>query len=131
MTDPVTGLPLAGFWRRAGGYLIDGVLVFAISLGVRLLLGRAAGFLDSLISVAYWVAFIGARGATPGMRAVGARVVRAEDGRVPTWADAVIRWLGMALCAVTLGVGYLWVAWDGRKQGLHDHIARTLVVMDA
>ena len=36
----------------------------------------------------------------------------------------------MALCTVTLGLGYLPVLFNERRQGLHDKIARTLVLYE-
>lgn len=132
MDDPVTGLPLAGFWRRLGGYLIDSAVLSAAAALLFVALGpRAYVPMSGVLSLAYWVGFIGSIGATPGMRLVRERVARADTGFAPTWGDAIVRFLGMLVSGLTLNLGYLWVAVDGRKQGLHDHLARTVVILDA
>ncbi|MFQ5987264.1 MAG: RDD family protein [Dehalococcoidia bacterium] len=39
-----------------------------------------------------------------------------------------MRYLGYIVCALTLGIGFLIIAFDDRKQGLHDKIANTYVI---
>jgi uncharacterized RDD family membrane protein YckC len=34
------------------------------------------------------------------------------------------------LSALPLGLGFVWIAFDRRKQGFHDKIAKTCVVME-
>jgi uncharacterized RDD family membrane protein YckC len=59
--------------------------------------------------------------------AVRIRVVN-EDGSRLGYRRAFLRWLGYLLCDLTLDLGYLWAAFDPRKQGLHDKVCRTIVV---
>jgi uncharacterized RDD family membrane protein YckC len=53
------------------------------------------------------------------------------SGEPLTFGLAFLRWVGYIVSGVFLYVGFLWVAWDGRKQGWHDKIAGTLVVHPA
>ena len=39
-----------------------------------------------------------------------------------------IRFLGSMLCVATLGIGFIMVAFDSHKQGMHDKMADTYVV---
>jgi len=55
-------------------------------------------------------------------------VVTDERGHRAPWRQTAVRYVGRLLCELTLGVGYLLVLVDPRHQGLHDRIARTLVV---
>jgi uncharacterized RDD family membrane protein YckC len=114
----------AGWWRRFLGYLIDGTIVGVIGAAV----GNAR-WLAFLLGVAYWVFFIGYDGhATLGMRLLGMRVVP-EDGRDRvTYVDALVRWIMMVVGGACLGLGFLWAAWDNKRQAWHDKVARTLVV---
>lgn len=81
------------------------------------------------VILAYYVAFTGLRGQTPGKMALGIKVVR-DDGRAPGLAFAALREIvGKAVSSVVVLLGFLWVAWDRRKQGWHDKIARTSVVI--
>ena len=70
-------------------------------------------------------------GGTVGMRAMGLRVAREEDGRPIGFGRATARYLGYLVDWLALGIGLLWVGVDSRKQGWHDKIAGTLVVKRA
>jgi uncharacterized RDD family membrane protein YckC len=65
--------------------------------------------------------------ATLGKRALGLRVTD-EHGERMSFAHATGRYFSKLLSAMTLGIGYLMVAFTDRKRGLHDMIANTLVV---
>jgi uncharacterized RDD family membrane protein YckC len=134
-------LEYAGFWVRVGAALIDTVLICIVLWpiltavygsdywsGERLVQGP----LDFLLSwvapavavVLFWIA----RQATPGKMAIGARIVDAETGGRASTKQLVLRYLGYYLATIPLGIGLLWVAFDPRKQGWHDKLARTVVV---
>jgi len=80
-----------------------------------------------LVTAAYFVVTWHA-GATIGMRALGLRVAREEDGRPIGFGRATARYLGYLVDWIALGAGLLWVIVDDRHQGWHDKIAGTLVV---
>jgi uncharacterized RDD family membrane protein YckC len=98
--------------------------------------------LDAVLSLLYFGALVSGWGSTVGQRAVGVRVVCQEDtaNSLPL-GRAVLRaivWWGGGLLSLVTGLGtvaelavllsLLWVAWDPRKQGLHDKLGRALVV---
>lgn len=66
--------------------------------------------------------------ATLGNMAIRARVVDENTGGVPTTRQEIIRYFGFLLSLFPLGLGYLWIALDLRKQGFHDKLAGTVVV---
>ena len=132
-----------GFWARVWATLIDTALVLAVTVPLLAAtygwsyidprtLGSTAGVADILISyvapaaaaVAFWL--VGQ--ATPGKMAISARVVDASTGNTLTLRQSVIRYLSYFLSAFPLGVGFLWVAFDARKQGWHDKLAGSVVV---
>lgn len=82
-----------------------------------------------VVVVLYFVTFWTSVGQTPGMRLMGITVVSVRGERI-TIRQAVRRLVGMALCAATFGLGYLPVLFNKRRQGLHDKIARTLVLYE-
>jgi uncharacterized RDD family membrane protein YckC len=89
---------------------------------VSLILGPVVLALGALYYVYHW----GVKGATPGKRLLGL-VVQAQDGSEPIGlARAAIRVLGYILSGLTLGVGFLMIAFGGA--GLHDRLAGTRVV---
>ena len=108
-----TEMEYAGFWIRLAGWLIDVVLLSIISWG--------------LVNVVYFIGFWVWRGQTPGQMVTNTKVVRV-DGKPVDLRTAVLRFLGYILCILTFGIGFLMIAGDERKQGLHDKIAETYVI---
>jgi uncharacterized RDD family membrane protein YckC len=137
----------AGFWVRVVAAITDGLLVVLVQGLFGLLLGGAiyllTGSVDAhdsallagvvtlssmLVGAAYYVFFTGYCGQTPGKMAIRVKVVRTDGGDIG-YGRAFVREIpGKFLSGILLGIGYLIVAFDARKQGLHDKIAETLVV---
>ncbi len=130
-----------GFWSRVWAALLD-LLVF-IFFTVPLLyaihgrdyfksdvtLRGPVDFLNtcvlpSAIIILCWLICA----ATPGKMAVSAKIVDAKTGQRPKPRQFIIRYLGYYLSALPLGLGFLWVAIDSRKQGWHDKLAGTVVI---
>jgi uncharacterized RDD family membrane protein YckC len=82
-----------------------------------------------LLGALYHVYFWSVKGATPGKELLDLRV-ETEDGRSPLpLGRAGARVFGYLLCAASLGIGFLMVAFS--RSGLHDRVARTRVVKGA
>jgi uncharacterized RDD family membrane protein YckC len=140
MDDP-SELEYAGFWIRLWASAIDTVLVCIILLPVMTMVYGTAywesesavqGPIDFLLS---WVApaiavllFWVSRQATPGKMAVGARIVDAKTGGKASTRQLIVRYVSYYIAAIPLLLGFLWVAFDSRKQGWHDKLAGTVVV---
>ena len=146
----------AGFWIRLAARVIDLVLILAAFNLFYLLdrLGADAGFwppsgfgegigyeeltVENALRIAfflgfpayYYVSLHGAYGQTFGKMALRIKV-RNEDGTPIGYRKAFLRWLGYFLCDLTLDIGYVWAAFDARKQGLHDKVCRTVVVHES
>src|SRR5690349_1531640 len=114
----------ASFWRRAGAWLVDLVILIVLSLIVSLVLPDAMGgglsnsghvgagtVVQNVLAWSYWIWFT-ARGATLGKMAVGISVI-GPDGGPPGVARAIRRYI------VIQGIGYVlylvisWVAFGG------------------
>ncbi len=65
-----------------------------------------------------------------GKRFMGLRVVRTDGQPVDYQTAALRHFVGYPLSALFFGLGLLWILWDGRRQGWHDKVAKTIVVMD-
>ncbi len=126
-----------GFWRRLIAYLFD---IFIIGTSFIVLANnflQISGydtsnptfqFLSFGISALYLIFFWSAQdGQTIGNRILKIKVTN-ENGRPLTFANAVVRYIGLFFSFVILGLGVVWIAFDKKKQGLHDKIARTVVV---
>jgi uncharacterized RDD family membrane protein YckC len=145
-----TPIRYAGFWRRLLATVIDNILlipllgflgasVFGSSQDLALAseplaVGQVQAalaqqvlplFVGLLLVVFFWVRFLG----TPGKLLLRCRVVDAASGKALSVTQSVARYLGYVLCVLTLGVGFVWIAWDARKQGWHDKLAGSVVIM--
>jgi uncharacterized RDD family membrane protein YckC len=58
---------------------------------------------------------------------LGLKVIRADGGRVSYWR-AFGRYWGYCLCWLTWGIGFLVIAWNKQKRGLHDFVCDTMVI---
>lgn len=56
--------------------------------------------------------------------------MRAASLDAPTSGQLLVRYIAYLASALPLGLGFLWVAVDRRKQAFHDKLARTVVVED-
>lgn len=134
----------AGFWIRLGASLIDTVLVMAITFPLLVAIygwqyfdqevnsGMFAGPADFLIT---WVLpfiaviwFWRAKQATPGKLALHLRIVDADSGQTLSTGQSVGRYFAYIVSMLPLFLGFLWVAFDRRKQGWHDKLAGSVVV---
>ena len=116
-----------GFWIRFAAGVIDWITLFAALVILTLIFGGFAAFLELLILILY-VVQLGLRGQTLGKQAVGIKVVTWE-GEVPGVGRAVVREvIGKFVSGIVFLLGYIWVAFDGQKQGWHDKMAGTYVV---
>lgn len=140
-------LPFAGFWVRVVAWIVDSALVsilqFFLSLALSGVIGLVIGPLSEegdlgmtvlmalfgmVLAVAYYVFFTGYSGQTPGKMLMRIKVVR-TDGTALTYGRAFLREvIGKFTSGIILGIGYLMVAFDNRKQGLHDKMADTFVI---
>ena len=143
--------PVAGWWRRIGALLIDGLVlvgpVFVVlvvsGVDVDLETGELAEGSPStaaiavvvLLVLAYNTTLVSARGATIGKASMGLRVVPLDDGSIPAWDRALIRALvpqGAGALPVVgvplLAACYALALFDRRRRGVHDLAAGTMVI---
>ena len=139
----------AGFWSRAGATIIDSVLLLVVTAPIlisiygvdyydldidpdapiRPIVQGPADFavsfvLPAIAIILFWMRWQ----ATPGKMVISARVVDARTGGNPSTAQCIGRYLAYFPSALMLGIGFLWVAFDKRKQGWHDKLAGTVVI---
>ncbi len=145
-----TGAPLANYWARAAGLLIDGVIIAIVSL-VYLVPAHALRGMQSAgtgqprfgvsnggvlvllaIGALYAGLLIGLRGQTLGMMALKIKAVDARTGELIGFPRALGRDLFMRLLAalffIPLVIDLLFPAWDQRRQTLHDKVVSSVVI---
>lgn len=122
--------PRAGFWRRLGAALIDGILLGLVNGIVQAFVGElAAGGVGLALGFLYYGYFEGGpAGQTVGKKALDIRVVRSIDGGPLGWGTSLLRHLCSYLSALPCLLGYFWMLWDQEKQTWHDKLSATVVV---
>ena len=142
----IDALPKAGFWIRLVAAIIDTLIVFVLQFLLGSLLAMA-GFATGgggegavgniamliqlfgfVLSLTYYVFFTGYCGQTPGKMALRIKVIRC-DGSSLGYGKAAFREIPAKFIAgIIFGIGYVMVAFDDQKQGLHDRMADTYVI---
>jgi uncharacterized RDD family membrane protein YckC len=67
-------------------------------------------------------------GGTLGQLLLGIQVRREVDGERISFGRGCLRYFGYIVSIWVLYIGFIWVAFDARKQGWHDKIAGTVVI---
>lgn len=133
----------AGFWVRVVASIIDSVLMVAITMPILMSIYGSAywesaqmaqGFWDVLLSwvfpavaiIMFWVY----RSATPGKMILRLKIVDADSGEKPSTGQFIGRYFGYFVATIPFLLGIIWVAFDSRKQGWHDKLAKTVVIRD-
>lgn len=131
----------AGFWIRLGAQLIDGlIMLIVLFMPLTWIYGAeywvsehfVRGFWDLLLgyivpfvaTIWFWRRFLG----TPGKMATTLKVVDAKTGEKLSVGQAIGRYFAYIPAAIPLGLGFIWIGFDKRKQGWHDKLAGTVVV---
>jgi uncharacterized RDD family membrane protein YckC len=152
------GTTYGGFWIRVVARIVDGIIIgipLSVILGVFIVLAggiastatnttdqnaqAAVGLgligvwlliatLATIGTVVYFVYFWGTSGSTLGMRIFNLRIVDAETGAPIGIARAIVRYLMSIVNSLACYIGWIWVAFDPRKQGWHDKVANSVVI---
>ncbi len=153
LTEVTGEMHYAGFWIRVAARFIDGIILAVVTMiiyfigfipimgigmsggeeaaetmsGWMIALQLALQLIQWAIAIAYETWMIGKYQATLGKMAFGLKVVR-PDGDKLTMQRAFGRYWGVVLSYITIGIGYIMVAFDDEKRGLHDRICDTRVI---
>lgn len=68
--------------------------------------------------------------ATLGKRLLELKVIPEQGKKLALGPILMREWLGKFLSVLVLGLGFVWVVFDEKKQGWHDRLAKTLVVKE-
>ncbi len=139
----------AGFWRRVGAYMLDGLILYVATLPMVLIYSALyptempESSTGLSFKEAYWVLYFipgfiiswlyfalmecSSKQGTVGKIALGIRVTDLEGSRID-FLTATGRFFAKIISTITLGIGFLMAAFTPKKQALHDLMAATLVV---
>lgn len=126
----------ASLLRRLGAILYDSLLVFALlALGTIpfLIIGGGEAVPPgtiahqlTLLATAYlfFVGFWTYSGRTLGMQSWGLQLQQ-ENGALPTWGQASLRFFAAIISWAALGFGFWWQLWDAEQRCWHDRVSNT------
>lgn len=130
-----------GFWIRLVASIIDSIWILILTLGLgwmiygaiyfestNFVMGYADFFTSYVLPFIITMLFWAYKSATPGKMALGLKIVDAETLDPVPKGRLALRYLGYYVSTLVIFLGFFWVAWDKRKQGWHDKIARTVVI---
>ena len=143
-TDDRTAADYTGLVTRAIAFAIDALIIDLAAITVVAIVALALSLFEvpSVVATAlaaigavvflvwtaaYFVTFWSTTGQTPGARVMRFRVLTPDAGHIGP-KRALVRLVGMVLAAIPLLAGYFMVLFDDRRRGLHDRLARTVVV---
>ncbi len=137
-----------GFWARFAANFLDGILIsifvspaliriaYLLSRGeitsgwiseeACVAIGICSGLyiLAVIILLVLWIK----KQASIGKMAISTKIIDARTGGVPTKGQLIGRYFAYTLSFLPLGLGFLWIAFDSKKQGWHDKLAGTAVI---
>ncbi|GEM_PF-1351265 len=130
-----------GFWPRLAATIIDSVILLVITIPLliaiygwgyiddeRFIVGTYDFLLSWVFPLVATIAFWFYKQATPGKMVLKLIIVDAKTGGKPSLQQYILRYLGYFISFLALGIGYLWIIWDPKKQGWHDKLAGTVVI---
>ena len=135
MTPALPAQPrYAGFWIRLLAYIIDAIILGALTFPLARVLSmmgigeQSSNVMSIAISWMYFAVFESSGWmASPGKKALGLIVTDEQGGQLSV-GRATRRYFAKILSALLLGIGFVMIAFTARKQGLHDKMFHTLVL---
>ena len=133
---PAIKVQYAGFWRRFGAIIIDGLILSVVLVPLRITsvftpFGIPLVFSYVLSPVIGWLYFALMESSkfqgTLGKMALGI-IVTDMEGRRVSFGKATGRYFGKLVSTIILFAGLIMIAFTEKKQGLHDMLANCLVI---
>ena len=143
MGETNTDYEYVGFWMRVAASILDN-LWLGVAMFILIVVLAATGLVHvsatetslnatliqllvpMIVVVALWSRFA----STPGKMAFKAKILDADTFEPVSTSRLVLRYIGYFVSMLPFFLGFIWVGIDERKQGFHDKIARTVVIME-
>lgn len=132
--DGMSALEIASVGQRLGAFLVDfaiSVLVGIVGVVIGSAIGGDGSVVELGLSIVYWIAvliMVATRGQSPGKIAIGIKIVKTDGGSIGFGTTLLREIIGKIISSIIILLGYIWILFDGQRQGWHDKIAGTYVV---
>lgn len=119
----------AGFWIRLLATIIDWMVIGIVrAIFNYILKGSVANLIFLALSFGYGPFMLYQYQATLGKMALGLKVVSEDSNKLEVPQLLLREWVGKILSWLALGLGFVWVSFDEKKQGWDDKLGHTLVI---
>ncbi len=132
--EGMSALEIASVGQRFGAFLVDFVISVLVGI-VGMVIGSAMGgdgsVVNLVLSIGYWIVvliMVATRGQSPGKIAIGIKIVKTDGSSIGFGRTLIREVIGKIISSIILLLGYIWILFDGKRQGWHDKIASTYVV---
>jgi len=137
----------AGFWRRLFAFFIDSIILSLLSTVILAsifgtdqlvkmhqisefsqtdwIIVGAEQAIPALWTILFWIIFM----ATPGKLLVNCQVVDADTLQKARPTQLTLRYFYYLISLLPLGLGFFWIGFNRRRQGWHDKLANTVVIL--
>lgn len=136
-----TEIRYGGFWIRFVATIIDSILLMLVTFPLlwsvygrdyfepgAIIRGPADFVISWVFPAVAVILFWSYRSATPGKMILSLEIVDAKTGEKPSTGQFIGRYFAYFVSTIPICIGFVWVAFDGRKQSWHDKLAGTVVI---
>jgi len=134
-----------GFWIRCLAYIIDSIIIYLIATGIYALITIVIsgdplmadedyqqlfqGIFIIIFYLYYWV-LTAIIQTSIGKRLLNMKIV-SKKGNEISWGQAFMREVvGKFISSIILNIGFFMIGFTDKKQGLHDNISDTYVIIE-
>lgn len=128
----------AGFWPRVGAFFIDLAVIY-VAVDLLIWIGyenptKISADTEALLTlgaiILYHAVYVALHSTTFGKSRFGMRVINENGAEHITNMQGFGRAFAYLISSIFLGIGFIMVGFNKQKRGLHDYIAKTVVIRD-
>ena len=132
--EGMSALEIASAGQRFGAFLVDLVISVVVGIAGSIIdsaIGADVEIFGFVMPIGYWIIvllMVATRGQSPGKMAIGIKIVKTDGRSIGIGTTIVREIIGKFVSTIIIFLGYIWILFDGQRQGWHDKISSTYVV---
>ncbi|RZN41660.1 MAG: RDD family protein [Methanosarcinales archaeon] len=141
MVNVIAGMELASIGARFVSYIADNLILIMFRVFITSILSfilpeysyepiafTTTNIFFFIMDMSYFIYFF-EKGQTLGMMMTKVKLCRTDGTHPIGYKKGAIRWIVMGISETAIGLGFLWILLNKNRQGWHDTIAGTYVVV--